>query len=206
MANAGVDLRGFTSYLSQHWTAPKKGLVDYNTEAYLAEQRSYDLEKPFHEEVGFFPGATFAGGLHIGLNIDWSRYFGGSSDQTYGAFLQKPDGDPYRHWSLSYESGTRANQPYRPLPTLQLNGSLQETTYEGDSKTQTVLSANYDLDQYHSIGGRTIQGPGVSNFYVSFRQAGNRGNESYLTLGDPNAPHFRASLILKAVLPVSAKV
>ena len=209
------DLRGFTSYLSQHWTAPKKGLLDYNTEGYFAYQRSYDLAKPFHEEAGFFPGVTFKDGLHIGLNIDWSRYFGGSSDQTYGVYVRRPDGDPYRYWSVGYEAGTRDGQAYhnanlglayRPLPTLQLNASLQQTLYTGDTKTQTLLSANYDLDPYHSVGGRTVQGPGVSNFYVSFRQSGNRGNEYYLILGDPNAQHFRASLILKAVFPVSARI
>ena len=210
-----TDLRGFTSYLSQHWTAPRQGLVDYGVESYLADQRTYGLAKPFHEETGFFPSATFASGLQLGLNLDWSRYFGGSSDQTYGFSAQRPAGDPYRHWTLAYESGTRAERPYhnataglayRPLPTFQLNGSVQDTTYEGVTQTQTLLSANVDLDPYHSIGGRTIQGPGVSNFFVSFRQAGNRGNEYFLILGDPNAAHFRASLILKATFPVSFRV
>ena len=210
-----TDVRGFTSYVSQHWAAPKKGLIDYGTEGFLVYQKSYDLQRAFHEEAGFFPGVTLAGGLHIGLNVDYSRYFGGTGDQTYGLSVNRPEGDPYRHWQLSYESGTRSGQTYRnasagvgyrPLPTLQLNGSIQDTTYTGDRQTQTILSANYDLDQYHSIGGRTIQGPNVSNFYVSFRQSGNRGAEYYLILGDPNAAHFRTSVILKAVFPVSAKL
>ena len=210
-----TDLRGFSSYQEQYWTAPKKGFVNYGVEGRLVEQRSYGLDKPFHEETGFFPNITFVGGLHVGLNLDWSRYFGGSSDQTYGLGVDRPANDPYRHWSLYYESGTRSGQAYhnasldfayRPLPTLQLNANLQNTTYLGETMTQKILSANYDLDQYHSVGGRTIQGPGISNFYVSFRQAGNRGTEYYLILGDPNAAHFRASLILKAVFPLSAKI
>ena len=210
-----TDVRGFTSYVSQHWAAPKRGLIDYGTEGYFAYQRSYDLKRSFHEEAGFFPGITLAGGLHLGLNLDYSRYFGGAGDQTYGVSVNRPEGDPYRHWNVAYEAGTRSGQPYRnasagvayrPLPTLQLNGTIQDTTYTGDQRTQTILSANYDLDQYHSVGGRTIQGPNVSNFYVSFRQSGNRGAEYYLILGDPNAAHFRTSVILKAVFPVSAKL
>jgi hypothetical protein len=48
--------------------------------------------------------------------------------------------------------------------------------------------------------------PGGTNWYLSFRQSGNRGAEYYLILGDPNAVSFRTSLILKAVFPFSLKV
>ncbi len=210
-----TDKRGFSSYAQENWAPSRGRLIDYGVGGYAAYERSYDLSRPFHEEADFFPHATLAGGLRISGNLGWSRYFGGSSDQTYGFALQRPAGDPYRRWRVAYETGTRGGQPYRdvsfgaayrPLPTLQLNASHQSTTYFGVQRDQTILSANYDLDQYHSFGGRIVTGPGISNVYASFRQAGNRGAEYYLILGDPNATHFRASLILKAVFPLSVKV
>jgi hypothetical protein len=39
------------------------------------------------------------------------------------------------------------------------------------------------------------------NAYLSFRKSGNRGAEYFLFLGDPNALTFRASVILKLVVP-----
>lgn len=210
-----TDYRGFSSYLSQSWAPTRGRLIDYGVESFLVYQKSHDLSKPFHEEVGFWPHVVLTGGLYIGANLDWSRYFGGAGDQTYGLSVERPVGDPYRRWGVAYEAGTRSGRSYRnfstgasyrPLPTLQVNANYQSTSYVGEDFDQTILSANYDLDQYHSVGGRFVTGPGISNYYVSFRRAGNRGAEYYLILGDPNAPHFRASLILKAVFPLSFKL
>ena len=210
-----TDNRGFSSYAEQNW-APQKGrFLEYGVGGYGAYKRSYDLSRPFQEEASVFPHVTFRDGLDVGLNLGWSRFFGGTNDQTYGFSIRRPVGDPYRNVGLSYEAGTRSGRyyrnaslgaAYRPLPTFQLNANLQTTTYLGTQQEQTILSANYDLDLYHSVGGRVVNGPGVSNFYVSFRQSGNRGTEYFLILGDPNAPHFRTSLILKAVFPVSARL
>ena len=209
-----TDYRGFSSYAEQSWAPAHGRFLDYSVGGYAEYKKSYDLSKPFHEEAGIFPSATLRGGFGFGANLDWSRYFGETGDQTYGFNLRRGVGDPYRNVGLSYESGTRGGQgyrnlslgaAYRPLPTLQLNLNYQSTSYLGVSQDQTILSANYDLDQYHSVGGRIVTGPNVSNFFVSLRQAGNRGAEYYLILGDPNAPHFRTSLILKAVFPLSTK-
>ncbi len=210
-----TNYRGVNVYAQQYVNLQKRGIIDYGIETSLAYQRSYDLKDPFHERAGLFPNITFKDGTHIGGGVSWDRYFGGSSDQTYGFSIDRPAGDPYRHWSVGYESGTRAYGPYRnlganfayrPLNVFQISGTYQKTTYLGDTFDQTILTANYDLDQYHSVGGRAVVSPMGTNWYVSFRQAGNRGAEYYLILGDPNAAHFRTSLILKAVFPVSVRL
>ena len=209
------DYRGVDVYARQSWAAPKRGLVDYGIDGGVTKFQTYDLRGPYLETASFSPDVTLKDGTRIDTELRYERYLGGSSDQTYGASIERPLGDPYRHWGVGYRSGTRNYRPYRdfsagaayrPLPTLQLNASYQKTTYGGTTIDQKILSANYDLDQYHSVGGRVVSGPGISNFYVSFRQSGNRGAEYYLILGDPNAAHFRASLILKAVFPLSFKL
>jgi hypothetical protein len=46
---------------------------------------------------------------------------------------------------------------------------------------------------------------GDINAYIAFRRSGNKGAEYFLIFGDPNARQFQASLILKAVFPVSIR-
>lgn len=209
------DLRRVNAYGGHGWAAPKRGFVQYGVEGGVGYGKSYNLEKPFVESGEFYPYATLKDGTHFFGILTYSRFFGGTHDQTYGFFLERPQGDPYRNWQVGLSSGTRAGSPYRdlsvgfayrPLPSLQLNGNLQETTFLGRTQDQTILSANYDLDQYHSVGGRTVVSPQGTNWYVSFRKSGNRGAEYYLILGDPNATHFRTSLVLKAVFPVTFRV
>lgn len=207
-----VDNRGMNFFGGNTWLINKKGILQYRLLGSAAYYKTYDFQKPYWESAGFYPSITWRDGTRVGADLTYDRFFGGSHDQTYHVFLLRPDGDPYRRWIVSYTSGSRANAPYRnlnlgfayrPLPTFQLNGSYQNTTYLGRTFDQTIVSANYDLDQYHSIGGRAIVSDRGTNWYLSFRQAGNRGAEYYLILGDPNAPKFRSSLILKAVFPVS---
>jgi hypothetical protein len=64
-----------------------------------------------------------------------------------------------------------------------------------------ILGANDDLRRNRAISGRIVYQTGQTNAYLAFRRSGNRGTEYYLILGDPNATHFRASLLLKVVTP-----
>jgi len=209
-----TDLRGFDLY-SGHTVQLKHGpFLNYNVQGGLTYQRSYDMEKSFHEGASIGPRLVWRDGTRIGTNLSWNRFFGGFDDQRYSIYLDRPLNNPYRHWFVSYTRGQVAGSDYRnlgvgiayrPVKTLQLNGSFQRTTYLDETFDQTIVSANYDLDQYHSIGGRTVVSPNGTNWYLSFRQAGNRGAEYYLIVGDPNAPEFRSSVILKAVFPFSLR-
>jgi hypothetical protein len=49
--------------------------------------------------------------------------------------------------------------------------------------------------------GRVVYQSRQTNGYLAFRRSGNRGTEYYLILGDPNAPRFRSSFLLKVVTP-----
>ncbi|MEZ0324608.1 MAG: hypothetical protein ACAH95_01770, partial [Fimbriimonas sp.] len=88
---------------------------------------------------------------------------------------------------------------------LQLSLSHQEV-HHFSTLSQTILSGSYELNAFDSVVGRMIQNGGDTNAYVAYRRTGNRGNEYFLIVGDPNAPTFRPSIILKAVFPMSWKL
>jgi hypothetical protein len=210
-----TDYRGFDLFTEQGWAAPKKGFVSYGVDFGGSYYKSFDLKSTYDESASLYPGFTLRDGFHLNGVFEWRRFMEGADDQTYGLSLERPVGDPYRHWALNFFTGRRGGfryenlstgLSYRPLPTLQLAGTFQRTTYFGDTFDQTIVSANYDMDPFRSVGGRAVVSPGGTNWYLSFRQSGNRGAEYYLILGDPNAVSFRTSLILKAVFPFSLKV
>lgn len=100
----------------------------------------------------------------------------------------------YKQTTLSFR--------YRPLDRLQLIGSYQTFKFGGDSETQTILSANYDLGSDRSISGRAVQQGDDWNAYLAYRRSGNAGMEYFVILGDPNAAKFRSSLIVKITYPL----
>lgn len=210
-----TDFRGFDVFSEIGWAAPKKGFVGYGVDFGGSYYKSFDLKDTYDESASLYPGFTLSDGFHLNAVLEWRRFMEGPDDQTYGFSMRRPVGDPYRNWGINYFTGRRDGSryenfstglSYRPLPTLQLGGTFQRTTYLGNTFDQTIASANYDMDPFRSVGGRAVVSPGGTNWYLSFRQAGNRGAEYYLILGDPNAVSFRTSLILKAVFPFSLKV
>jgi hypothetical protein len=86
------------------------------------------------------------------------------------------------------------------VKNLQLTGSYQTVEYGGHSD-QAIVGMNYDLGSDRFISGRLVKRNDKVNAYIAYRRSGNLGIEYFLILGDPNADTFRASLILKAVIP-----
>ncbi len=148
------------------------------------------------------------------VNADFNyQEFEGFKDSVFSFYLSRPRGDPYRHVQLNTVFGNIAGHSYRsiapsvayrPVKNLQLLLSYQLVDHF-DTEDQTIFSANYDLNQSDAIGGRFVKRNSDMNFYIAFRRAGNRGNEYFLILGDPNALTFRPSLILKATFPLQLK-
>ncbi|HWA83527.1 MAG TPA: DUF5916 domain-containing protein, partial [Fimbriimonadaceae bacterium] len=136
--------------------------------------------------------------------------FEGFKDHYAVLSLVRPRNDPYRNAALTVVAGNIAGHSYRsfspsvsyrPWKNLQLVASYQRVDHF-DLQEQSIFSANYDISASDSISGRAIRRGSDTDFYLAFRRTGNRGNEYYLIIGDPNAPTFRASIILKAVFPI----
>lgn len=132
----------------------------------------------------------------------------------YGAVaVSHPANDPYRRISSYYVSGKIQGEGYRlfsvtgalrPISPLQLNLSYQ-MSWHFERTTQLIFSANYDLDAAWSVSGRAVRRGDQWNSYLAVKRAGTRGAEYFLIIGDPNAPTFQRSVILKAVLPLEVR-
>jgi hypothetical protein len=149
-------------------------------------------------------------GLAIVTSADLGD-FEGSKDSLYSLNVGFPRGNPYRNVSARIDTGRQAGIQYRSLTfntayrfnnKLQLSLRHQSVEYDGHSD-QTILTANYDLGNDRSISGRVVRRDENTNAYMAFRRSGNAGMEYFLILGDPNAPKYRNSLILKVVVPLS---
>ncbi|MBX3111295.1 MAG: hypothetical protein KF857_04735 [Fimbriimonadaceae bacterium] len=141
---------------------------------------------------------------------DVSRFEG--SDDYYVQFQAgHPIVNVYRGFSFGGTVGRFGGRPfrslqlgvnYRPVKRMQLNARAQWVSFTPDQK-QFVLTANYDLGHFDALAGRVVLQDSDWNWYLSYRLSGKKGNEFFVILGDPNATHFKKSLVLKAVVPVS---
>lgn len=87
--------------------------------------------------------------------------------------------------------------------TLRVGGidfGLQHSVFRFDGHTeQTVFSAGYEIDRYRSITARFVRQDGDQNWYLAYRNAGGKGLEWYVIVGDPNARSARDRIALKLV-------
>ncbi|HSI73583.1 MAG TPA: DUF5916 domain-containing protein [Fimbriimonas sp.] len=152
--------------------------------------------------------ATLRNGVYGVMGFD-EQNFMGSRDHLYQFQTGFPRGNPYKNINLGYDVGRQAGSDYKSARVsgayrlanrLQLTGSYQRVSYQG-IQDQAIVGWNYELDSDRAISGRLVKRQDKLNAYLSFRKSGNRGAEYFLILGDPNALSFRASVILKLVVP-----
>jgi len=203
--------RGFEVSAGYEKTLPRGGIMEYGFDAGASDLRLYG-GGVFRRGVGLGASVTLRDGtdFDFGAQFEQFREF---HDRLFSIDVERPRGDPYRRWSLGYTWGELAGQPYssfgprfayRPTQRLQLNASFQAVRHFEDL-TQTIVSANYDINASDSVSGRLVRVGSDTSAYVSFRRAGNRGAEYYVIVGDPNARTFQPSVIIKAVFPMNLK-
>ncbi len=71
----------------------------------------------------------------------------------------------------------------------------------GSTSQQYITTLSYELSPTRSVGGRVVVTNGKTNGYVSYRNSGGKGLETYIVVGDPNAATFRSQALLKLVKP-----
>lgn len=64
---------------------------------------------------------------------------------------------------------------------------------------QNILTMAYEVTPTRSFGGRMVTQNADTNWYLSYRDAGKKGTEMFVILGDPNAREFRRMLQVKMV-------
>jgi len=161
-------------------------------------------------EVSF--GAALKNQLYVDVSHT-QRRFEQFNDSGYGLYLEYPREDRYRRLAFQAASGRVRGDAYlqmslealyRPIPYLQVSAGAEYVNHTED-QTQIIVSANYDLSRYESLGGRLSVQDGRTNWYLSFRRSGGNGNEYFLIVGDPNTETFRTQVILKAVIPIKIR-
>lgn len=127
--------------------------------------------------------------------------------------VQMPRNNNSRGFTLSHTRGdvagseyhsTTARVFYRPIKRLQLDLRFQKVDHVSISD-QTVLTMNWVMDKYQSIGGRVVGQDDDWNWFVSYKMSGNTGAEYFLILGDPNAEQFQKTLIFKVSVPLAIR-
>ena len=203
-----VDYKGVQGSIGWDKVYKKGAIAETFIGTYDDAYDHYDGGSYRHGQGGDF-NVAFRDGTRVALNADFSQ-FEGVNDQTFTVGLVKPRNDPYRFWRTSYTWGEIEHQPYknigfsmayRPMQNFQLNLGTQFVDHFSKNK-QIILSGNYDLGNDKSISGRVVQRGKDVNAYLALRRSGNAGMEYFLILGDPNASHFRTSLVLKVSYPL----
>lgn len=136
--------------------------------------------------------------------------FEGEDDHLQSISMKFPRDDSVRNLSLQYDWGELALENYSSIRTtasyrfarrLQ-TGVTYQIVRHGDYRDQLICTASYDLGHDQSVSGRLVKSNSNVGGYLSYRRSGNRGVEYYVIVGDPNAPTFRTSLVLKVVFPL----
>ncbi len=97
-------------------------------------------------------------------------------------------------------SSTRAIS-FRARFSAQL--SYDESILGPTATTQLVLTGNYRLSTFRTLGGRIVAQQGHTNLYVAYGQQGRTGNDVFLIFGDPNSLSTRGEVTLKVVHPMA---
>lgn len=204
-----TDLKGLAAGLDWSRTNPTGPVMETGVSLEAVEYRRW-TGGPYRKGIEARASLTMRDGLDLDLGYERGR-FEMFDDEAFSVSLEKPRGDVNRRWSLSAVFGRvegeryrslGAGIAYRPVQRLQTLLRAQAVRKGGDSRTQTIASASYDLRASQSISGRLVAEDGSVNWYLAYRKSGNIGTEYYVILGDPNAWTFQRSLIVKVVVPV----
>ena len=203
-------LRGFTNYNKEWRTGPWR-LVDF----YVVPALTWRYDgKPFQRGADFGTAIETRSDWRIGIGGQYSA-FEDQLDRTVGGEIVSGATNRFRQFGMEFRTGTQGGAAFRsfgPKASVRLgnrldliyNAGLQQ--WRGWTRQQ-ILTANYLLSRTRTIGGRLVvqNRPGEKsavNGYVSYRNAGEKGTEVYLLIGDPNARTFRSLGMLKFIFAV----
>lgn len=179
--------------------------------------RSYTLEF-FPRYNWHFDGRPFQRGVGLNLDMvtrsDWffsidgdTQRFDDQTDTVVGLSIRHGVSNRFRQWRLRFETGTSGDRPssfIRPELNLRVLRRL-DMAYGGallnldGHRQQHILTLGYELSPNRSFGGRIVIQDADTNWYLSYRNSGASGTETYVILGDPNAARFTRRIAFKLV-------
>jgi hypothetical protein len=164
-------------------------------------------------------GRPFARGMklqaYVETRSDWRfqieparQWYDDLNDEVYSVQVTRGITNRFQRIGVELVTGRQANRPYSFIGPvfntrlfrkvdLSYGGAIQNL--DGSAR-QHVVSMNYELSPSRAIGGRLVSENSATNWYLSFRNSGERGTEYYFILGDPNARKFTRQALLKVVM------
>lgn len=204
------DFKGFALYhgWSKEWR--KGAWRSFSVDFFPKYNWHYD-GRPFQREIGM--------GVNFQTRSDWSFTIGGNHnrfddelDRTVNFGVTAGATNRFRRFGFDLTTGTQGGSMYRqfsPSASVRVAGrtdlAYQAALIEQDGwRHQHILTLAKELSRTQAIGGRLVRQrePGKktdTNFYLSYRNAGERGTETYVLLGDPNAKTFRSQVAVKFI-------
>ncbi len=168
-----------------------------------------------------YDGRPFRRGWESYFNLetrsDWnvaliSNYmrFDDQTDSTYGLSITKGTSNRFSRIGAAFQSGLAADRPVSfigPTASFRLFKHL-DLSYAGaiqnlDGVTQQhIATFTYEFSPNRSFVGRLVTQNADTNWYVSYRNSGAKGLETYFIIGDPNARRFVHQGLVKLVFAI----
>lgn len=205
------DLRGVSARLEREWEYADGPVNSSNLEVRFTDYSRRDGSH-YRDGIDASYGTDFASLLSISAGIHY-EHFENDHNRLYRFEVQYPDNNPYRSSGIEVATGdvqgkryqsVELGLRYRPVQRLQLGLSAQ-TVKHFEDEDQIVMSFNWLMNKYESIGGRVVYDDHTWNWYASYRMGGNEGAEYFLIVGDPNASSFQKALVLKVTVPLAIR-
>lgn len=192
----------------QHWAEWRKGAWrNFSLEGEGGYQVHSD-GRPFQR--GFGLRGNLVSRSDYALNLNVSRWkFENEWDSTVSLGFGVRVSDRFNRAGCMISTGTLGGNRQtligpsvnvRILRKLDIgfSGAYQRL---GSTSQQYVTTMSYEFSPTRSVGGRIVVTNGQTNGYLSYRNSGGKGLETYMILGDPNATTFRSQALLKLVQP-----
>ena len=205
------DYKGFSVYhnWSKEWR--KGAWRGFSVDAFPQYTWHYD-GRPFQRGGGLGVLGQTRSDWQFGISGDHTR-FDGQLDRTVNFGATSGVSNRFRRFDFNLTTGTQGGHVYRQftpgasvrvLKKLDLGYNAALINEGIDWRTQHVATAAWEVSRTKSLGGRLVRRhdpgkPTKTNAYLSYRNAGERGLETYVLLGDPNAETFHTQLALKLV-------
>jgi hypothetical protein len=199
------NFQGLTMFF-MHEVAWRKGFWRGAT-AYFNPTWDWDQQgAPFRRDASI--GLTFEtrSDNAIGFDIQGGKFYN-SSDFTYGVNFMRGMNNRFRRWGVGFLTGKQANLPFSAVsPSFSFRFgkrfdfiySSYLQSYQGFDQ-QHIVTFNYEINPFQSWGGRVVVQQSRINYYLSYRNAGRRGTDFYVMIGDPNAESFVPRFLCKWV-------
>jgi hypothetical protein len=200
------DYRGLSSFTD--WFASWRHGALRSVDTYFNPVWTWRQDgRPFQRMASLGVSLETRSDYRLSGNVQGGK-FDQDRDLTFSLTLEGSVSNRFRSWGISGTTGTQASKPYtsigpffsvRVLRRLDVVFAGFVQNHEG-VEHQEILTFNYEITPTRAWGGRLVVRNGDVNFYMSYRNAGHAGTDTYIVLGDPNGKRFTKQVLVKWVL------